>query len=232
MDPLFIVWILHNWKLLYSIFNFEKHITLEERITFISTYLDSQVFLSDLGLCIAFTIVVLISTYILLNFSRLIVNFFDKIITPRIYELTDKSSIVLKKDFESLRIERDRFEKRFELERDSRLKIQDDYEKLETKLKESIIHTPVSSSETPNKKKIDRLKGLLQNKETINAFIKVVDAVINKKNLPDSKETELSLRLNLAEKGTSDFNDNYTYNLTSDGVQLRELQIESEALNT
>ena len=68
---LIIVWVFHNWRLMYSLFNFESSSDLKTRLIFLSDYLDAENFLPDLLLCILMTIIVLISTYILLNLSRL-----------------------------------------------------------------------------------------------------------------------------------------------------------------
>ena len=230
---LIIVWIFHNWRLMYSLFNFESSSDLKTRLIFLSDYLDAENFLPDLLLCILLTIIVLISTYILLNLSRLIVNFFEKIVTPIVYKLTDKSSIVLKKDYDNLISDRERVEKKFEMERESRLKLQDEYERLEVRLGQALqTKSNKSNSETTLKKgsKDENLMRLINDRQRLDSFKKMVDVVLNKRPVQDSDMTDLMLRLNLVEKGNAGFNDDFSYTLTEDGKRLRELLIENDSM--
>lgn len=225
---LILVWIFHNWRLMYSLFNFDKYTTLADRKIFLAEYLDSKVFIPNLLQCVVITIIVLITTYCLLNLSRLIVNFFEKVITPRVYKWTDISSIILKSDYELLKMDRDRAESRYEQERESRLKLQNEYELLEKKLqislsiKEPDENTKVESLEKKDSKYIE----LLENADTLKAFRKIVDVVLNKRYIPDSSDTDLMLRLNLVEKSMKDYGDNFQYVLTNEGQKLRNLLIE------
>lgn len=232
---LIIVWIFHNWRLMYSIFNFDKSTSLEMRITFLADYLDSKNLIPDLLTCILITIIVLITTYILLNFSRLIVNFFEKIVTPIVYQITDKSSIVLKRDYQLLEAKRERFEKKFEQERESRLKLQDEYERLESRLGEALQSKTSEKKQDPpssiSSRKENILRSILNDEEKRNSFRKMVDIVLNKQYVKDTAMTNLMLRLNLVEKGGADYDGDYNFNFTSDGKRLREMLIEYDATN-
>ncbi|MDY8137548.1 hypothetical protein [Aquimarina sp. 2201CG5-10] len=85
---------------------------------------------------IGLTFWVLVLTYTVLNFSRLIVNFYDKTITPFVYFITDRSSIVLKTELDKKQQEVDRLEKRFRDEKALRFETQEENEKLERRLNE------------------------------------------------------------------------------------------------
>ena len=188
----------------------------------------------DLLICILITIIVLIGSLILLSLSRLIVNFFEKIVTPRIYKLTDESSIVLKQDFEVMREESLRFEKKFELEREARLKLQNEYEQLETRLGQ-VLQKNNSEKEEPKTKvrnSENALRKILDDKEKRESFKKMVDIVLNKRHVRDNDMTDLMLRLNLVEKGNTDFNGVYNFVFTPTGIKLREMLIEHELNET
>lgn len=133
---LIIVWIIHNWKLLFTFFNFEKDETLDGKLMFLSKYFDAKPFLLNLGSCIMTTFAVLIITYLLLDLSRLIVNLFDKKITPWVYKITDKSSIVLKSTYQILEKERDNLSQKLENEREKKLSLQNEVSILEERIKE------------------------------------------------------------------------------------------------
>jgi hypothetical protein len=223
---LILVWIFDNWRLIYSFFNFAPTMNLESRKAFLSTYLDPQNFLPNLIQCIGVTVLVLIGSYILLNFSRLIVNFFEKVITPLMYKWTDRSSIVLKKDYLILSTEKERFEKKYELERETRLKLQDEYEKLEIKLRTKEQQKPINGKQP--EKKSTKYSELIKDQKNLEAFNKMTDVILNKRHVSDSETTDLMLRLNLVEKGDSDFNGRYSYALTPEGQKLREYVLEKQ----
>lgn len=108
-----IVWVIRNWELVYTLFNFDDDYTLEKKKAFITKYYDeAHNFIENLFYNILWTFGVLILTYILLNVSRLIVNLFDKQLKPWIYKITDSKSIVLKEEYEQLRSERDDLQSR------------------------------------------------------------------------------------------------------------------------
>lgn len=136
---LIIVWIIHNWKLIFTFFNFENGETLKAKIEFISNYLEPRPFVSNIGVCILITFVVLIGTYFFLNLSRLIVNTFEKRLTPWVYKITDNKSIVLKSRYEKLEKERDLLSQKLDLEREAKLRLQNEISGLEEKLKMLIV---------------------------------------------------------------------------------------------
>ena len=132
----------------------------------------------------------LIVTYLLLNLSRLIVNFSNKKVTPWVYKITDKSSIVLKSTYDKLSEDRDRFQKRYELERAERYKVEEELEKVQNRVLElseelSKLPTKLKSSDVsknvpplPNKNKMGED---VYKSEDLNKAKKII-AKINSKN--------------------------------------------------
>ena len=135
---LIIVWFIHNWKLIFTFFNFESNESLNGKILFLSKYFDAKPFLIDIWNCVWITFVVLILTYLLLNLSRLIVNIFDKRLTPWIYKISDSNGIVLKSIFQKLVEERDLLSQKLENEREVKLRLQSETSRLEERIKELI----------------------------------------------------------------------------------------------
>lgn len=123
-----IVWGIHNWSLIYSIFNFDKDTKLETKIEFIKSYYSENSFLEGILYNVLWAFGVLIVTYLLLNISRFIVNISEKQLTPWIYKITDSKSIVLKSLHENLRNNRDELQIRLDQEREAK-------SRLETKIK-------------------------------------------------------------------------------------------------
>lgn len=147
-----IVWIIDNWKFFYSLFYFEPEIKLQTRISIIQSYFKNYG-ISDILQTIFFTFVTLVITYTLLSLSRLIISFFDKIVTPKIYKITDKSSIVLKTDFQKIQIELERLETKVRNERETRIKLQEENEILEKRILELLVSNsvPVQATTIPKK---------------------------------------------------------------------------------
>lgn len=134
LGTVIIVWLFHNWKLVFGVFNFDKSWTLEKKWEFIGGYLEPIKFTTNLVECLSISVVVLIITYFLLNFSRLIINFYEKKVTPLVYKMTDKNSVVLKSTHEILYKEKELLEQRLEEERNRRIQVQNELERLEKRL--------------------------------------------------------------------------------------------------
>jgi hypothetical protein len=133
----FLVWLIRNWDLIFTLFNFDKGTTLENKTSIITIYLKDNPFFEGLGINILYTFLFLIITYVLLNISRAIVNLFEKQLKPWVYKLTDKSSIVLKEYLELIRSERDSLLIRIGDERDSKSRVELELKKLQEEIKNS-----------------------------------------------------------------------------------------------
>jgi predicted transcriptional regulator len=159
------VWFIRNWELVYSLFNFDSGCTLADKVSFVKNYYAKISFLENIGTNIFWAIGLLALTYILLNVSRLIVNIFEKLITPWIYRITDKGSIVLKLDYEKLNIEREKIQKRFEEEREKRLSLETEIEKLEARI--NVLNNPIKFKDedlTEPKLEDEKLARLIESK--------------------------------------------------------------------
>jgi len=132
----FIVWLIRNWELLYTLFNFNNDQKLNEKVDFIKDYYTRHDFLENLLTNIIWAFVLLCITYLLLNLSRLIVNLSEKRLTPWIYKITDSKSIVLRTEYERIREERGDLQLRLDLERESKSKLEGRIKLLENEILE------------------------------------------------------------------------------------------------
>ena len=236
LGTMILVWIFKNWNLLYSLFNFEPDTTLVQKREFIVNYFTDNPIIENLLWCVFESFIILIATYFFINLARLIVNLYDKRLTPLIYKWTDDKSIVLKSIYDISENERKRLEKKLEEERDSKLKIQNDYERLEKRLsdllsdKEEINTTKDvdnrESQEQENdqlKNKLDLIFKKLQKENKVESFEKISSNILN--GYPFEKSTEnveefTSIGLIIPNKYES--NNRYSYKLTSMGNILHE----------
>jgi hypothetical protein len=146
VNPLFgaiiIVWLVKNWNLFFSLYYFDPKASLVEKRAFVIEHFTNRPFLGTLLWCIGEAFIVLALSYLLLNAARLIINFYEKRLTPYVYKWTDEKSIVLKSKYDTLESERKRLEKKVEEERDAKLKLQEDYDNLEKRYSELLVNKP------------------------------------------------------------------------------------------
>jgi hypothetical protein len=234
-----LVWITKNWNLIYSIFNFDSKTTLEEKRTFIDSHFTLLPSIETLLWCVLETFIILVVSYILINLARLIVNFFDKQITPLMYKWTDENSIVLKSIYDISENERKRLEKRVEEEREAKLKLQEDYDKLEKRIAELLINKnstkkeekeeiqPKGSTQKTNSNRNDEKVTLLLNKmqkeNKTEAFEKVASAVLNNNSIEKANNlVEEFSTLGLIVPGNFTGSGKYRYTLSQIGKDIHD----------
>lgn len=126
------VWLIDNWRMIYGLFNFPNDYTLDKKYQFICEQYSVHGNWYHFNLiCVA--LLILTISYALINFSRLIVNLYEKKVTPWVYEITDKGSVVLKDDYNKLKAEVKMLEKRLEEERESKSRLQIELDNAERK---------------------------------------------------------------------------------------------------
>ncbi|OXA83479.1 hypothetical protein B0A56_01445 [Flavobacterium columnare NBRC 100251 = ATCC 23463] len=149
-----LVWLIRNWELIYTLFNFDNDCNLNEKKEFIFSYYKKNDFITNLFTNILWSFGLLILTYALLNLSRFIVNLFEKKLTPWIYKVTDSNSIVLKETYDKLKSENNILELNLEKERESKGRLQIEISKLEKKIEDSNSFTNSISVENNEQNKI------------------------------------------------------------------------------
>jgi hypothetical protein len=180
LGTLIIVWLLHNYKHLYELFFSGSYLLFKEKLNSLELLFNPNYFLVNLLECIIISFIVLIITYFLLSLSRLISNIHEKVITPWVYKITDKSSIVLKMDFERLNLDKERVQKRFEQERETRIRLENEIEELENKIKKSLKSDSDEQTEPkPEKNENEKLVELLENKGYLETFESLIFSINN-----------------------------------------------------
>ena len=217
-----LVWIIRNWILIYSLFNFNDDLSLNDRISYINKYFTENDFITNLLINILWTFGLLIVTYILLNLSRLIVNFSEKSIQPLVYKITDSKSIVLKSEFERIRNQRDSLQNKLDQERESKSKIEARYKKLE----ESILqkNNPFDNDfggENKTNDTISKLINILKEQELLNEFTQTAIRIKDGQYIENSyKPLSVFKKLNLILYDGSSSTGSRRYKLTNDGENV------------
>ena len=208
-------------------------------------YFQIDTFLKGIWTNIWVTILLLIATYTLLNLSRVIINFFEKIVTPIVYQFTDKGTVVLKTEYKKLEEEKEKLEKRLEKERDSRLKVQAERDSLESRIiesinkenqpknEESILEDDSKSIAVAEKviSKIDSIYSMVESRKMLDLFKQVIDAIEAGRSLVDNEEyVKYFLRLGLIKKKAAYSGGRSTYTFTDKGRELWDLLIEKKEI--
>ena len=130
------VWIVHNYRFVYSVFNFDPNTKLDDKLKLVDKYFKSDVFLENLWTCIWHALIVLVVTYLLLIISRAIVTLFDKRLSLWVYKYIYSKKIKSIEDFEEVVQLGEMAQKRYEEEQKSRLAIQTKHDDLEKRYQE------------------------------------------------------------------------------------------------
>lgn len=134
LGTLVVVWVIHNWKLVYSLFYFDGNFKLNDRLLYIDKSFEGTSFTFNLFIVVFITVLVLVLTYCMLALSRLITDAYDKIVLPYLSKLTDKTSIVTKTQYMALEEVVKNLESKLEVERLGRISAQDERDKAYLKL--------------------------------------------------------------------------------------------------
>ncbi|MGE0562175.1 MAG: hypothetical protein AB7O47_10185 [Flavobacteriales bacterium] len=235
-----IVWFIRNWELIYTLFNFDNDSKLLDKVNFIKNYYANLDFLSNLWTNVYWAFGVLILTYVLLNLSRLIVNLFEKKLTPWIYKITDSNSIVLKTVYQNMVLERDDIQIRLDQERESKSRLENRIKKLEedlilatnidTKLdKEKTNRTLKEVKKSSNESSDDSIKILFQKLKAKNLLKDFTDIAVNI-NKGEYLSTEDTKKDYFIELGLITFQQSHPrlrqltlYKLTDDGEKVLKI---------
>ncbi|MDM1347071.1 hypothetical protein HX017_09935 [Myroides marinus] len=175
-----IVWLIRNWYVVYMVFNFDKECTIDDKLRLITEYFERNPFWENIGYNILYTFGVLLATYLLLNLSRLIVNSFERNVTPWIYKITDKSSIVKKEEYEVAVNTIKELNVVLEEERNKRYKLQEVYESSKQEL--DSVWTKMSDYNEMSQK----TKGLEKEVEDKDKKLKELESKLKAKELLES----------------------------------------------
>lgn len=221
-----LVWLIRNWDLIYSLFNFDPKSNRGERIRFVKAYYSETNFVENLLINIFWSFGLLILTYLLVNISRVIVNLSEKQLTPWIYKITDSKSIVLKEEYDRIRLENDELQTRLDKERESKSKLETRISSLENEISENLksqvgtqrdADFPISGDDARIEKLIERIKS----KGTLEEFKNVCLRIQRGESIPNSiQATDNFLQLGLISfQGNHGASAKY-FKITEDGKKV------------
>lgn len=87
------VWLIHNWRIPFAIFNFDDDCTMQDKINYIADYFGKQDFWWEIGKIIFFSFLILVFTFILMAISRFLTDSYYKILEKFLITFIDKNAI-------------------------------------------------------------------------------------------------------------------------------------------
>lgn len=132
-----VVWIVHNWQVVYAFFYFDKDWKLQQKIDYFNHYWSNKNFFWNLIVVALIAVGILIITYLFLGLSRLLSNYFENVLVPFIYSLSKGKTVTGEVHQQTLE-QVDRWKVRFEEERKSKIELEEERDELEKRLKQSI----------------------------------------------------------------------------------------------
>lgn len=232
---LILIWICNNWIIIYAIFNFDQGYTLENKINFINDHITNEEPLWNLMKLICFSFIVLIFSYFLINLSRLIINLYEKKVTPWIYKISDKNDIVLKSVYEELLSENYKLREKYESERAQRIKAENETERLESEIHN--INNPNSlvedSAREQKRIEFDKFETIAKNLSDIKMlgiFGKIIENIGNGKPFSQNENLNYLVTIGLVKKLEDLRDGNILYSFTPDGDKFKEYYVDKYIL--
>jgi hypothetical protein len=225
-----LVWLIRNWELVYTLFNFDSDYKLDQKVLFVKNYYSNCTVWGELWQNTWITFVILLFSYLLINLSRFIVNLSEKQLKPYIYKITDSKSIVLKSDFERVKNERDEFQDRIDNQRSKIGRLDTKIKALEQQIIELQTIDPDENKESKetrvdNDQDHDEIKYFfkkLLSKGFVKEFQEIGTEIKKQFSIKDSPSLNFFLQLGLVDFDSPDDNSekfNF-YNLTEVGLSL------------
>lgn len=135
----FIALIIYNWKLIFTLFNFDSSATRTDKIAVISEFLQKENWISRIGYPTLIAFGTILFYYIFNNISLGITTFFNRWFRAAILNMTDKGKLITREDYESRTIKFNRLNKRFEEVNGAYIESQAQEEQLKSKIAENEV---------------------------------------------------------------------------------------------
>ncbi len=179
-----LVWVVHNWSIVYGFFFFDKEWKFENKVAYFNKYWTDNSFIGNLFCVALITIIVLVVTYLFLAISRYLASGFENIIIPHITKWS-KGKIVTFETYKIALQKIDDLENKIEVERKLKLEAQDERDRFEKLLYQK---NQINSQDT-NEKKTEKFVDLIDDLNKSHTKEVVESVIINiSKGMSFSKE--------------------------------------------
>ncbi|CAM3968162.1 hypothetical protein FLCU109888_11490 [Flavobacterium cucumis] len=116
-STLIFVWLVRNWELVYSIFNFDECYTLETKKQFIVSYYRDKTIVEELFINIGIALLLMLLGYIMLFLTRTFTTWFDFSLMPSVTGKVITSKVVQRELYDEVFKERNEYAEKYEEQR-------------------------------------------------------------------------------------------------------------------
>jgi len=146
LGTVLVIWFIHQWEFIYKVLHFGET-SLDDRLIYMRNFLNPEPLSESIWFSLKWGILILIGSYLIINFSRLIVAVFDNVINEWVSKLIDvitrKTNTISKNKYLDIKSERDDYERKYNAEREKRIEIESERNVFEKKyLDNRNEHTP------------------------------------------------------------------------------------------
>ncbi len=118
------VWIIRNWRIVYSVLIFDDECTMQDKINYINDYFSKKAFWGEIASVVGIAFASIIITFILLAVSRALTDSYYKIAEPFIINLLDRNTIFTNVEREKLLSKIERLNSNLVTSRDANSKLE------------------------------------------------------------------------------------------------------------
>lgn len=198
---LIFVWLVRNWEIIYSIFNFDKKFTLNEKLEYIHSFYDDNdiwaVTINNIG----WALLLMIAGHIFVILSKVLGNVVDHNIMPNLNKRTVSKLVTDKSSFDEMKKQSDEYADKFEQEknRNRNLVLALDSQKTDFDSQTMLLNQTISSLSQQKKElddKVENLKTSVNSLEnTTAAYERDFKKVFEEKNHLENKTEALEKSL-------------------------------------
>jgi hypothetical protein len=233
------IFVIKNWKLFYVLLTLDSNISINERISEISKYLNDILSVRNILMYIMLSIAVIIITYVMMFISNLIVVFYEKRAVPLVYKLLDIGSIVLRIDYIKLQNDFNSLSIKYDNERIEKNRLREERDSIENQLVQILnqdkqIQNTQTEIETDNEKNIEikynveNFYELLRNKKLLEIFDSVNRSIRTQEYVNYTDESIMKLIeygiIQIEKKGYGSYANKAVFKLTDRGNNILKLR--------
>lgn len=212
---LIFVWLVRNWDLVYSIFNFDKDYPLQNRISYIQAYINAKSIFEEVLINIGLTLILIVAGYLLIILTRSISTLAEFRIMPFLTQKIISNKVVFREQYEETSRERDEYSERYEQQRIQVRELSKQFDEISENFKKQSELVTMQTSEI---NKLEEERKLQTNQ--IEKQNREIEDLKKDSRLKEDKLLKRENDLDLARLLLKEYSKNFDYLLTDRGITL------------
>lgn len=198
---LILVWLVRNWELTYTLFNFDKDCNLEDKKAFIIKYFQPKSFWNELFCNVGIAMGLMLFGYLLIVISRVIVNVVENNLMPFLNKKTVSKLVTNIGIHEHVVKQRDEYFEKYNVEREKAIDAVRAYDNLKNSSEKEIedfqnridiLDDEISNLGIENEELQEKTNSLNENVNSQKQLVKQIETTLQSK---DNELTDIKLKL-------------------------------------